>query len=89
MKPSEALVVARKEIVSKRARYICYALPENSGGDVVRRYIKAALGNYGTYGGWLYCFHYSIGRKMTGDQTTKARIQWIDWMIEQYEMIGQ
>ena len=89
MKPSEALKVARKIIEAEVYRHTCNALPPNKGGDTVRAYIGAALCGYATYRGWLYGHYPFIARKMSGDDEKQARIQWIDWMIEQYEGIGQ
>lgn len=90
MKPSEALKVARYRIESNDQYFICLALPYNSAGMVVRDYISDAIGgSVASYKTWLIENHENIFKGMTGADVTNGRLQWIDWMIEQYEGIGQ
>lgn len=86
MKPSEALKIARKKINSKYEEFICHALPDNRAGDIVREYIEKALIYKGTYWGWVYECH---GINLDDNQARTGRLQWIDWMIKEYEKIGQ
>jgi hypothetical protein len=89
MKPSEALKVARENILSHQTSFICHALPRNDAGIIVSAYIKNALSGTLAYRDWLSSYHFHIAKNMTYENRQEGRIQWIDWMIEQYEGIGE
>lgn len=88
MKPSEALKIARGRI-KKGARYICLALPDGIAGDIVKLYIKKALNGSYTYEGWLRTNKNIKTYGSTRLQRQDSRIAWVDWMIKEYERIGQ
>lgn len=89
MKPSEALRIARKKIFSGEEEYICYALPtKDVGGDIVRMYISLSMSGWQSYNAWLITFHWDFYQLHKYD-IRDGRLQWIDWMINEYEKIGQ
>ena len=90
MKPSEALRVARNRIENDEHTVISLALPYNKAGREVRHYINSAIGGrMATYATWLEDNHKKLFETMYGEDIKQGCIQWIDWMIEQYEGIGQ
>ena len=94
MKPSEALRIARKRINAGEQIYICYALPGNNAGRKVKKYISLAMRRLGSYSEWLNEVH-SIPLTQCspfyGDiqKLRRSRLAWIDWMIAEYEKIGE
>lgn len=90
---------ARKSILSKKEQFICIALDEaaNKSSNVqaykaaksLQAYIhKAMTGSY-TLESWILYTAKHLGKKrdrlllITDEFMLNARVQWIDWIIEQ------
>jgi len=84
------LALAKQLIVSGRQRYICFALVEAAGedfylryaADQMRFYIRRELGKYAYLHSWIENNRpeYALA---PGYDPQLARVQWIDWMINQ------
>lgn len=86
MKPSEALRIARQNLM--RGDYIGAVLPRNdAGSDIVKDYIDKSLCS-ATYGEWVRRNHPDVFYNPYFN-IHEGRLQWIDWMINEYEKIGQ
>ena len=64
------------------------ALPEHdNGSEIVKNYICDALG-FSTYDDWVKWKHPEVFYNIDFN-IHDGRLQWIDWMINEYEKIGQ
>jgi hypothetical protein len=95
------LKAAKEELRTGGAKYICYALLNAVGGDdstvqyklenysYVRKWVQNVLHPYGTYESWMQYNHLELWRKTTFSgqyyRARIARIEWIDWMINELE----
>lgn len=104
MKKSEILQLARELIKNGKCRYICHALGQATIRRSLRDWKKAnhltcwisndLLQNSGTYEGWLtHTYPGRFNNFTTFQQSTpalvRARLAWIDWMIEHWKARGQ
>ena len=99
MKSSEALKIARDKIASPqtfRDRYVCYILADIEAKDtLVYKRLKdlfSIVGEPYSVSGWLLTYHPEYMQAFR-DSDTKTyfqhyRLAWIDWMIPQYEAVG-
>ena len=58
--------------------------PVERNGEYLRHYIKKQLGSSAYLGQWL-SKRLNTDRLQTPERLRKARLQWLDWMIEQLE----
>jgi len=90
MKSSEALRLSRRLIESGKRRYLCIALGVVGGHGtlVAARINKVCKGESVIV--WLHRHHFDVWRLefATDAMAKKYRLAWIDWMIPQYEAIG-
>jgi hypothetical protein len=97
----DALKLLRKRILPGKSRYLCVGLSmmEEFGSidpevaTELSEYIKRALGSEPTLECWLENNGFLGDRKYFDplgksrlEGVTQARLQWIDWMIEQLEV---
>lgn len=78
---------ARDGMSHRGETFICNAITrcpveDSETKHYLRVYIYQALDHRVSYEWWLYSTHKIICSKMTEADCRKARIAWLDWMIE-------
>lgn len=99
MKSSEALKAARKLIANGEEEYVCFALTAVGGGKTVVRDNIDSVCDGGSIRFWLadesadfaaflhkHKYHYYSGPVQEALQ--QYRLRWLNWLIPQYEAVG-
>ena len=94
----EILKEARGLIASGKWQFICFAIRDCDNYEFLRascsknckelrEWIQAMLGGrrWETLGNWIAQNHYEIYEQMTPEDLQEARLQWIDWMINELD----
>lgn len=81
------LIPVRRAIARKKERYIGDAISHCRVEDPkakahLRKYIKQALNNHGTYVEWLRATHREVWLGTMFGTYHLGRLQWLDWMID-------
>jgi len=90
MKHSEILKEARIKIQMGHNRGICAAVSDDNYGfkcTQIKSYISHALAGHNWLDDWVRYNRPNLPRD--SKSMRKYRLQWIDWMIEQYESTGR
>jgi hypothetical protein len=97
----DALKILRNRVQSGKTRYLCVGLSmmeefgtiDQEVATALSDYIKRALGPYAILEQWLSAngflgdpLYFGMSGKANLDGVRLARLQWIDWMIEQLEV---
>lgn len=90
----QILNLAKKRLKSENSHYVCHAIRDSTAYSIdhdkidiakaksdLLRYISKELENHYTLGIWIK----DNRPDFQLNALTEYRIQWIDWMIEQYE----
>lgn len=93
---ADILRAARKRVENGSNDYICYAISNSNRGvakqrNYLRAWIMYMLETHSSYEAWLRTKHHKLFKQTIRKEgvygwvrgVRKARLAWIDWMIEQ------
>lgn len=83
----DILVQARAILECGRTDYICHSIEQARGGREkqkleLKEWVAKMLEGHSTYFSWLKKKHPKILKKAMPGDIRIARLQWLDWMIE-------